>query len=345
MLKVRADKLKPGMVTAEDVYDPEAEGGLPLLNGGIALVEGYISRLRNHGVRFVFIELPEGYTGAPGETLELERIKKDVRFEGKLTIAGSISTGLNVVSRERLAITGDIEHDASVECTEGSIVIRGVADGANGAPARITAGNNIILERAALAEIKAGGDVKLTGSVMESTITAKGSVQIDGRAHSSRIVAQDAVRLESADTGQLGPLSITVKPLRLQEFLQELLRTDARLEHIRAEKQRLSNIIELIKKLGASIHSLPQEKRLAMAADVKQFKEFEVEEAKLARRKAEIMTENQKLVSAPWVFIHGNIAPGTRITIFNYSFEVGAETKHKMFSVRDFKIYMAEYKV
>lgn len=330
------------MVIAANVHEPDHEDGLPLISAGTMLIDSYIERLKSREITWVYTEIPPEMVGAPGEHLDVEHIKKDIRYEGKLNVVGFVAEGVSVDARERLSITGDIGKGASITCREGSLVLRGSALGDKGAPVRITVGQNVILDNARHSEIKSGGEVKITGSISGSSLIARGEVHIEGAASSSKLYSQDVMRIASTDAEDL-PLALTVKPLRSQELLQELLRIDATITGLGEEKQRLSNIIELIKKLGASIADLPQEKKVALATDVKRYKEIDQEIAQGEERKKQIMLENERLLAMPWVLIHGTIAQGTKITILNSTLELKQAVAHKAFSVRNFKIHVEEF--
>ena len=342
MLRVRIDKLKAGMVTASPVYDPRAEEGLPLLSEGVSLVEGYILRLMKHGVMWVYVEVPEGYVGRPGESIEVERIKKDMVFEGRLSVIGNVPAGLKVDGRERVAIMGDLEKGAAVTCREGSIVVRGSAFGVQESPATINVAGNVILQTARFVDVKAGGVIRLTGTVSNSSLQTKGSVRIEGPASSTRIQAQGLVHLSAAQS-QGGPVQITIRPQEVHALLQELIRIDARLGEIASEKERLMNGIDLIRKLGGTIDALPEDKRTAITEDVRRYKELDQEATALSVRKEQVMADNTRILGSPWVKVPGFIAKGTRITILNSTYEVPADTRHKSFSVRDFNVHVSEY--
>lgn len=342
MLKVLINNLKAGMVIAANVHEPDHEDGLPLISAGTTLIDGYIERLKSRDIKWVYTEIPSGMVGAPGEQLEVEYLKSNLRYEGKLTVLGYVAEGIAVDARERLAITGDIGKGAEITCREGSLVLRGSALGTQESPVKIMSRQNAILDNARHSEIKSEGEIKVLGTIANSSLISRGKVHIEGPASSSRIYSQDVVHLASTNP-EGEPVAITVKPLRSQEFLQELLRIDAKLTEIGEEKQRLSNIIELIKKLGASIATLSQEKKIALATDVKRYKEIDQEIAESDERKRQIMAENERLLALPWVLIHGTIAQGTKVTILNSTLEIKQGTSHKAFSVRNFKIHVEEY--
>ncbi len=342
MLKVRTEKLRSGMVTAAPVMDPKAHDGLPLLSEGVELVEGYILRLLKHGVEFVYVEIPEGYTGKSGENIEVERLKRDIVFKGRLSVVGNVPAGINVEAGERLAIMGDIEKGSTIACREGSIVIRGSAFGTADEPTTISIAQNVIFQNARYLDVKAGGVIRATGTVSNSTLTTGSSVRIEGPVSSTRINAQGLVHLSAAHS-QGGPVHATVRPREVQALLQEIIRTDARLGEIATEKERLTTGIEAVRKLTGSLTDLPPEKRAAIAEDVKRYKALDQEAAALSARKDAVVDENRRILSRTWVAVPGFIAKGTRITILNSTYEVPIDTRHKAFSVRDFNIFMSEY--
>lgn len=336
------------MVIAADVFEAGSGVKIPFIRKGVALNNDYISRLRGRGIASVLIETPLGYRGAPGEVLTLEGVQEDIVFDGKVQVNGNVSPQVKIEAGERIVIEGNVGEGCIFISGKGGIMIRGSVYGTRDEPVKIEVTQNVMIQSPggssiSFADIKAAGDISITGAVGDCSISARGEVAIDGMVMRSQVLSQTKIRLRDCGDEHMEPCVLMVKPFECRELSQEILKLDSGLSGLLREKERLQNVIDLIKKLGKDIEQLSQEKKVELATGVKRFREIDGEVASLNAKKEDIRKELEQYMGVKRITIVGSVHPRTKITIENSSMEMMKKELGLAFCVRDFKVVPSPY--
>ncbi|MCL4490435.1 MAG: FapA family protein [Nitrospirae bacterium] len=348
MKKIRVGDLQEGMVIAADVFEAGSGVRIPFIRKGVALNNNYISRLKGRGIGYVLIETPQGYRGAPGEVLTLDAVHEDILFDGKVQINGKVSSQVKIEAGERIVIEGDVGEGCIFLSAKGGIMIKGSVYGTREEPVRIDVSQNILIHDPAgssvnFADIKAGGDISISGNIGDSSVSARGGIVVDGAVMRSQVLSQVRIKIRDCGDKNLEPCVLMVKPFECRELSQEILKLDSGLSELLKERERLQNVIDLIKKLGRDIEQLTQEKRIELAAGVKRFREIEGEIVSFQSKKAEVKREMEQHLGIKRIMVAGSIYPRTKITIENSSVEMASKELGIAFYVKDFKVISSPY--
>jgi uncharacterized protein (DUF342 family) len=339
--KLRVSELQEGMVVASDIFETSIGGNIPLIRHGVLLNGDYIERLKNRGIAFVLVETASEYRGAAGETLELDTVKDDVIFDGKVQINCDIPSGIKIEAAESIVISGGVTQGCLISSTSGGVLIKGPVKGSGDNPVRVSSSQNVVIHGASgpisFADIKSGGGVSASGIISDSTINARGEITIEGRAVKSNLFTQSRIKIRDCGDGDNGCVFV-VRPFECRELAQELLKTDSGMSELMKEKEKLKNVIELIKKLGKAIDQLPNEKKTEIALGVKRFKEIEGEISAAQGRKLEIKRAMDEILGVKRIIITGEIFPKTKITIESQSMEITTKEQGLAFCMKDFKV-------
>lgn len=344
MKRLRVRELKEGMIIAADVFESTTGAGLPVIRQGVTLNADYINRLMHRGIPYVLVETPAGYTGSIGETLELDLIEEDTVFQGKVVINGDVPPHIKVDAGESIIVAGSIAEGCIFTSAKGGILLKGDINGLNDGQVKITSNQNITIKgNISFADLKSSGEVIITGDVGNCSITARGEVRIEGRVTGSQIYTQSRMLIRNAGDGRNEPNLLIAKPFESRELSQELLRIDSKMFEVMKEKERLKNVIELIRKLGKDIETLSPEKKKEMAVSVKRYKEIEQENSAAQTRKAEIKQEMEQYLGIKRVIIPGVLLNPAKITIENSNYEVMSGEAGVAFYVKEHRIIKVPY--
>ena len=342
MKLIRVNDLKPGMIVADNVYESKG-GAIPLISRGVVLSNDYINRLVSRGIMTLYIEMPENYKGAQGETLEIKTVNKDINFDGKLQINGDVPENIKIEANESIVIKGNVNKNCIISSKTGAVKIDGQVTGAAEELVRITSSQKVYLTSAAYADIKTNSDVKVSGDIYDALVNARGEIAIDGKALRAELYSQSKIIVGECGNDLEEPVTLIVRPFECRGLFNELLKIDSRVMELIKEKERLQNVIDLIRRLGKGIEQLPQEKKLEMASGVKRFKEIEGELSALQSRKLQIKAELEGHLGMKRVIVFGNVFPGTRITIENSRLEIVMQDQRRAFYMKDFKVASSLY--
>ncbi len=348
MKKIRVGDLQEGMVIAADVFEAGTAVNIPFVRKGVVLNENYISRIKSRGIGYVLIETPQGYRGAPGEILTLDSVLEDIYFDGKVQINGSVSPNMKIEAGERVIIEGDVAEGCIFTSSKGGIMIRGSICGTREDPVRITSAQNIMVQNpsgcsVSFADIRSDGEVSISGSVSDSSISAKSEINVAGTVLRSQLYSQTRIKIRECGDEHMEPSVLMARPFESRELSQEILKIDSRQLEILKEKEKLRNIIDLIKKLGKDIEQLPPAKKIELATGVKRFREIEGELSALQSRKTEVLKGMEQLLALKRIMVLGNIFPRTKVTIENCSVEIGTKALGVAFHIKDFKVVSTPY--
>lgn len=342
MKLVRVNDLKPGMIVADNVYESQGSA-IPLISRGVVLSSDYISRLLSRGIMTLYIEIPENYKGIQGETLELKDVKKDINFDGKLQITGDVPENIKIEAAESIIIKGNVNKNCIISSKTGAVKIDGHVIGALERLVKITSSQKIYLKSAVFGEIKTTGDVKVSEDICDTLVTARGEIAIDGKAYRVELYSQSKIFVGECGNSSEEPATLIVRPFECRGLFNELLKIDSRVMELIKEKERLQNVIDLIRKLGRGIEQLPQDKKLEMASGVKRFKDIEGELSTLQSRKIEIKNELEGHLGMRRVMVMGNVFPGAKIMIENSRFNIDKQDQRLAFYMKDFKVVSSLY--
>ena len=342
MRKISLNDIKIGMVVAADIFDHEFGGELPIIARGVELSNAFIKKLKERGITEVTVFTPEGYQGAPGETLAPETITENITFRGSVELHCDIPKGTKIEAGETITINGDIEPGCNITSAAGEVIVVGKLHGTNekhiilSAAKRVTI-KNTSLEPLSSVDIRSIGDVVIDGNITDSTVAAKGRLRIEGVVTHSRIYSQSRIRVKETGDGQ-SLCQLLVKPKECRDFFQELLALDNTDTELHQEKHRLQNTIDLVKQLGKDIESLPYENKVQMAIDIKRFRAIAGEITSGQSRKIVIKKKIAEILGSNRIFITEKGHPKTKITIENYSLELEAPVAATSFFVHDMKV-------
>lgn len=344
MKRVQVNQAEEGAIIAADIFDPAADGDLPLIRRGVCLTPEYIEGLKNHGINNVLVETPPGYKGKPGEVLAPLQITEDILFDGKVEANCNITPQRKIEAAESVIINGNVAEGCIITSATGNVIIRGAVEGTDKDRIKISAARKIIIEPAdktplLFSDIKTVGEIAISCDVHDSTVAARGKIKIKGRVNKGQIYTQSSMRIAGCGdaTGE-GQCHLIVKPYECRKLFQALLQGDAKLETLQQEKDKLLNVIELIKRLGKNVEQLPQEKKMAYALQVKRFQTVEKELTTLAQEKIIITNEIQGQLGSKRIRVAGPVYPNTKVSIENSSMVVTDILKSVAFSIQNFKV-------
>lgn len=349
--KIKVSDAKVGMVVASDIFEAAIGVNLPLIRHGVVLTDNYINSLKSRGILYVLIEPPEGYRGAPGEVYEVDdslKINEDILFDGRVQIKGNLVAKIKIDAGERIIIEGDVGEGCVLTSATGGILVKGCIRGTKECPVNVMSSQNIFVQSKledsiSFADIKTSCDITISGGVCDSAISARGEVRIEGKAENSRIYSQSIIKIRDCGNELGDPSVLMVKPFECSDLSQELLRLDSRLALIVKEKEKLQNVIDLIKKLGKDIEQLPQEKKIELATGVKSFRELEAEISSLQEQKADIKKKIAQYLEIKRIVVLGNIFPRSKVTIGSSSLELAKKETGTAFFVKELKLVSSPY--
>lgn len=341
MKKVSIDEVVEGEIVAADVFEGAVGGEFPLLGRGVVLTPDYIKSLKKHGVNELLVVTPPGYRGRPGEILAPTTITEDIFFDGGVELNCKVPRSSKIEAAESIRIEGEVEAGCVITSATGSIVIRGAIKGTSDQKIRISAAKNVVIETSedkpiAYVDIKTVGGITITGGVQESTISARGEIQVSGQVLKSQVYTQTRMKLgECGDELMQQPCVLVVKPYVCRDLLQELLKNDTAVAALRKEKEKLVNLVDLIKKMGKNIEQLPPDKKIALASGIKRFQEVEAEIRGLESAKVELKKDMERHLGVDRILVRGKLFPGAKIMIENYGTMVKERMRMASFSVQN----------
>lgn len=345
MRKISLNEVKQGMVVAADIFDNEFGGDLPVIARGVELSSVFVQRLKERGITNLTIVTPEGYRGAPGEILAPTEVKKDIIFDGSVELCCDVPAATKIEAGETINIHGNIEPGCNITSAGGEVVIVGKLQGSDDKHIILSAADRVTIKNTSIeplssVDIRCIGDVVIDGDVADSTVAAKGRLRIEGVVTGSKIYSQTRIRVKECGDG-LSPCQLLVKPKECKELFQELLAIDKKHSSLQHEQQRLQNTIDLVKKLGKDIETLPYENKVQMALDIKRFREVAGEITEGQSRKEIVKKKITEALGSNRIIITKQGHPKTKITIENYSRALDAPVSKTAFFVHNMKVESA----
>ncbi|MCB2182119.1 MAG: FapA family protein [Desulfobulbaceae bacterium] len=343
MRKISITDVETGMVIAADVFDQDFGSDLPLLGRGVTLTEKYITKMKERGLDEILIVTPPDYRGAPGETLALLEVKDDIVSEGNLELQCDIPPGTKIAASENIFIEGIVNQGCSVISAQGDIVIKGGIIGCDDHRVMINAGKRVTISNntdspVICADIKALEEINAKGDMDKCSLSAKGRLFVDGKTVESNIYSHTRIRLKECGNSSGTPCRLLIKPAECRELFQKLLALDKQLAQLKKDKDRLHNSINLVRSICKDIDSLPQDKKMELALDVKNFKEADNKIACGAKAKEQLKDKVVTALEAQRIFIDNVISPPTQITIENCSLCLDDPLHSVAFYVQDMKV-------
>ena len=266
--------------------------------------------------------------GTKVSVLESFDIRNNVDYEtgnlkspGHLSISGDVLTGFTVQA------AGDIEVGRTVEGarveSEGNILVRGGIQGRD--QAVIRAAGNVTSRFIQNADVQAGGDLYITGTVMHSHVVCKGRTVLTGPGASlvgGRLESRFGIEVESlgstANTRTEVIIGASKEELARLAKMKATVRGDR--EKIQKLKQRVAPILALLRE-GARVpydKSKMLEQSLKMVQQLKQHAAQTIEDAKaLEERCREAMSSR--------IYVRGCVYPNVLVTVNGRSLEVHQE--------------------
>lgn len=250
----------------------------------------------------------------------------DVQHIGNLSILGDVHPGRKVEATGNVTIYGNVEN-AKVLSLEGDVKIHGVVEGEL---SEVRAGKNVevkVVKRRA--KIKAKGRIILHEEAWEAELNAREKIL----APTARIAGGKACAEEEIEVRILGSPDRTPTEARLENFSQkELFEKMMTIEHDMRETldrmQKLERTIELVKLLGERVKTLPPEKKMALAMEIKEYQN-------LRKRLQELQAQNEELTMKAKTFsekkrnikVYDTVYPGVKVVIDSSSLVVNQTYK------------------
>jgi uncharacterized protein (DUF342 family) len=349
MRKIRIDEAQEGQVIAEDIIDLSRGSNFSLLmKRGVVLTHEYIEKLKKHGIVFLRVEAPTGYESSPGETYESDLVTGDIIFKGKVRITSTIPTNIKIEAGESVVINGDISPGCIVTSKKGGVYVRGAVRGTRDAPVKIVSFQQLSLhalpqQSVMFADMIAEGDINIAGGMSDSAVSCKGNLRVDGKAERSQLYSQSSIKiLECGDEERKEACIVMVRPFECEELAQEQLKLDSRLSELAIEKQKLENVVELIKRLGKGISRLSEDKKISLADAAKRYRDIEGESASLQAENDRLKNEIDGLMGLRRIIVSGCIYPGVKVAVRNFSRVIMKKKCSVAFFVKDNKVDVSQ---
>ncbi|MBI5556156.1 MAG: DUF342 domain-containing protein [Deltaproteobacteria bacterium] len=344
MRKVSIDEIEAGMVIAADIFDPEFGGELPLIARGVTLTPTYVGKIKDRGFFELLIETPPDYRGAPGETYVLLEVGEDIVSAGNVDLQCDIPPGIKIAAEENIRVTGIVHPGCSIISAKGDIFITGAIHGSPESRVTISAGNRVEIDNGtgrpvSFADIKALDEIVAQSDMHHCSLSAKGKLTVTGKIGKSNIYSHKKIRLrECGDAAGVDPCQLLVKPAECRQLFQALLALDKQMEALQQEKKRLHNSISLVRNLCKNIESLPPDKKMQLALEVKKFQEIESNIASGLKTKEKLKENILNVLAAERIIVDRTAHPNTQITIENYSLCLDQSVGAVAFYVQDMKV-------
>lgn len=338
MILCKVSELREGMVIAQDVVVSGV--ALPVLKRGVVLNEQYIDSIKKYGINFLYIEPPEDYSGAKGETLLLTEIKNNVVFQGRVEIKSSVPPNMVIEAGESIIIHGNVAEGCRLVSKYGAIIMKGSVKAIEGNPSHLQAKQRVKAISMNHAVIKTDGEFVIDGDIIDTNVSAKGEVVISGKVIRSQVNTGLRAVVGECGNKESEAVSLVVNPIEAQEIMQNALKIDSQISELSKEKAQLQNIIDLIKKLGSNVEQLPQEKKLELAKGAKRFTEISGQIQNLTAKKNELLENLKQILAVRRIIVNGEIYPNVKIQISGKSVAITKSEKRVAFCVEEGKISM-----
>ncbi|HIJ90885.1 MAG: FapA family protein [Desulfobulbaceae bacterium] len=345
MRKITLDNATAGMVVAADIFGQDFDGDLPLICRGVELSDPIISKLRGRGFIELIIVTPPDYRGAPGEILAPTEVTGNILFDGAVELNCDLPPETKIEAGEDIIINGTVGPGCNVRSANGDVVITGTLAGAVDKHIVICAAKRVAITSTTQLcglDIRALGEVAISGDISDSTVAAKGRLRIDGSVVRSKIYSQARIMVENCGNNT-DPCHLLVKPLECGPLFQKLLGFDKQNTAFEQERQRLQNTIELVKKLGKDIERMPYENKVEIATDIKRFQEVSEEIKAGQERKEQIKKEIAEALATSRIIIRREALAKTWITIENCSLILDEPVTKTAFFVRNMRVEAAPF--
>lgn len=349
MRKIRIGEAQIGQVIAEDIIDLSRGSNFSLLmRRGVVLTHEYIEKLKKHGIVFLRVEVPSGYESSPGETYEADAVTDDIIFNGKILITCPIPPNIKIEAGESVVINGYISAGCIVTSKKGGVSVRGGIRGTRDAPVKIVSFQQLSIhtppkQSIMFADMIAEGDINIVSGISDSAVSCKGELRVEGKAERSQLYSQSSIRVfECGDEELKETCIVMVRPFECEELAQEQLKLDSRLSELAMEKQKLENVVELIRRLGKGISRLSEDKKIGLADAARRYREIEGESATLQAEKDRLNKEIDGLMGLRRIIVNGCICPGVKVAVRNFSRVIMKKKCSVAFFVKDNKVDVSQ---
>lgn len=253
----------------------------------------------------------------------------DIDYEGNVIIRGNVITGFSVRARGDIEVHGVVE-GAYLEAG-GQIILRRGMQGMNKGVLR--AKGNIITKFIENAEVISGGYIS-TESIMHSKVSAKADITVSGKrglVTGGEVRSGIAISLKTVGShmGTNTLLEVGVDPIVSEEF-REL---EKRISTLQVEKDRLSQVIAMLRKKLQLGGNLSNDKMLQLKEITKQNILIEAQLNEDRKRYDDLRGEMEGNISGS-IKVYDTAHPGTKIVIAGVIYYVRDTVQHCMF-IRD----------
>lgn len=292
-----------------------SEDGLKIyseVNGHVSLMDGRVFVSDTY-------EVPASVDASTG----------DIDYDGNVVIKGNVITGFSVKARGDIEVNGVVE-GAYIEAG-GQIILKRGMQGMN--KGVLKANGNIVTKFLENAEVIAGGYVS-TESILHCKVSAKGDIIVGGKrgfvtGGEIRSGSMISVKTAGSNMGTATLLEVGIDPKVVEEF-REL---EKKLVNMTADKEKLSQAINMIRKKLAMGASFTEERKEYLKQVTKNNIMLETQIKESKRRFEELKIEMDHNSSGV-IKVSDIVYPGTKLVISNVIHFIRQETHHSKF-IRD----------
>ena len=336
VLQIMARQVNNGRVLAERLPPQKGTPGINVLGEMVKIGDGKDETLRAaSGVAAVdngrqLLAARPGIPAARGRALKVDptyTVEKDldlaygdVTFTGHVFIIGTIAATVCLEAEQNAYIAGHVG-GGSVRAG-GDILVHGGVTGSD--DSEVTAGRTVRARYAQNARIRAGHDVFVQNSVLNSQICAGGKIVVRGEKGliaGGRIAAGHGVECREAGT-ERGQQTVFIVGEHQDDDGDSPAQTLARIDdEIRKLSERLDPILARV----SDVNALPSFQRLAIKRCVERrqsliaLRESKAAQALPANARPRVDRE------PPYLKVSGPIYPGVRVCMGGEQFEVSSE--------------------
>jgi hypothetical protein len=275
------------------------------------------------------------YAASHEETLVLNSVDKDLICADKVQINSNLPQNTKIEANRSVVINGNVAEGCSISCTTGPIVIKGNVSGSVDRPVTITSKQYLKVESLRHAIVKTEGPMTVMGDVIDSKVNVKETIEIRGSLIRSDATSNSRMTIRICGSEDPGMTKMAVMPAEILKLLQELLKSDTKIEELTKLKGALQNTIELLKKLRTDSGSLPHDKHEQLVTDVARFSDLTGELKTLGEKKRELVQEIVQLLGLKWITVEGRVFPTSVVSIANRSHDIRTIENRLRFSVKN----------
>ncbi len=247
----------------------------------------------------------------------------DVKYEGNVTIKGSVRTGYKVIANGDIIVDGVVE--GALLQAGGQIILKRGIQGMN--KGSLIAAGNIVSKFIENAEVRAGGYIS-SEALLHSRVSARGDVIVGGKKGyitGGEIRSGTMIQAKTAGStmGTNTLLEVGVDP----NIIEEYRRIEKELPIMNKDLEQLTqNLLLYLKKLKGG-ERLPADKMLMV-------KSMSVNKDALEKKRAEAIARMEELQTfmddneSGCIRISDTLYPGCKVVISNVVYYVRKETVH-----------------